>query len=152
MPYITASIVFQILTIAFPYFKELQKEGEYGRRKMAQWTRWAAIGLTLIQSSVRHALLCLRSDSLQTARSLDVSGLTAGRCSSFGSVSRSRKRVSVTDFVHIFAGIVNALPQQMYQTVLKRAVVSGSGAADRRLLRRVVFTIYVTQGERRHPG
>ena len=52
MPYITSSIVFQILTIAFPYFKELQKEGEYGRRKMAQWTRWAAIGLTLLQSIV----------------------------------------------------------------------------------------------------
>jgi preprotein translocase subunit SecY len=52
MPYITSSIVFQILTIAFPYFKELQREGEYGRRKMAQWTRWAAIGLTVIQASV----------------------------------------------------------------------------------------------------
>ena len=52
MPYITSSIVFQILTIAFPYFKELQQEGEYGRRKMGQWTRWAAIALTLIQGSV----------------------------------------------------------------------------------------------------
>jgi preprotein translocase subunit SecY len=52
MPYITSSIIFQILTIAFPYFKELQREGEYGRRKMAQWTRWAAIGLTLIQATV----------------------------------------------------------------------------------------------------
>src|SRR4028119_1319368 len=52
MPYITASIVFQILTIAFPYFKELQREGEYGRRKMAQWTRWGAIALTLIQAIV----------------------------------------------------------------------------------------------------
>ncbi|RYG69946.1 preprotein translocase subunit SecY, partial [bacterium] len=52
MPYITSSIVFQILTIAFPYFKELQQEGEYGRRKMAQWTRWAAIGLTIIQATV----------------------------------------------------------------------------------------------------
>ena len=50
MPYITSSIVFQILTIAFPYFKELQKEGEYGRRKMAQWTRWATIGLTVVQA------------------------------------------------------------------------------------------------------
>src|SRR5687768_8147286 len=50
MPYITSSIVFQILTIAFPYFKELQKEGEYGRRKMAQWTRWATIILTMVQS------------------------------------------------------------------------------------------------------
>ena len=52
MPYITSSIVFQILTIVFPYFKELQQEGEYGRRKMAQWTRWAAIGLTVIQATI----------------------------------------------------------------------------------------------------
>src|SRR5687768_6348207 len=52
MPYITASIVFQILTIAFPYFKELQQEGEYGRRKMAQYTRWSAIALTVIQATI----------------------------------------------------------------------------------------------------
>ena len=52
MPYITSSIIFQVLTIAFPYFKELQQEGEYGRRKMAQWTRWAAVGLTLLQAII----------------------------------------------------------------------------------------------------
>jgi preprotein translocase subunit SecY len=35
-----------------PAFKELQKEGEYGRRKIAKWTRWATIGLTAVQASV----------------------------------------------------------------------------------------------------
>ncbi len=43
MPYITASIVMQLLGIVFPYFQKLQREGESGRRKMNQWTRYLTI-------------------------------------------------------------------------------------------------------------
>ena len=39
MPYINASIIFQLLGIAVPAIEELQKEGEYGRKKIAQWTK-----------------------------------------------------------------------------------------------------------------
>lgn len=49
MPYISASIVIQLLGIAVPYFQKLQKEGESGRRKINQWTRYLTIGILLIQ-------------------------------------------------------------------------------------------------------
>ncbi|WP_376777042.1 preprotein translocase subunit SecY [Flavobacterium covae] len=49
MPYISASIVVQLMGIAIPYLQKLQKEGESGRKKMNQITRWLTIGITLIQ-------------------------------------------------------------------------------------------------------
>ncbi|WP_394760283.1 preprotein translocase subunit SecY [Flavobacterium sp.] len=49
MPYISASIVVQLMGIAIPYLQKLQKEGESGRKKMNQITRWLTIGITLVQ-------------------------------------------------------------------------------------------------------
>lgn len=49
MPYISASIVVQLMGIAVPYLQKLQKEGESGRKKLDQITRWLTIGITLIQ-------------------------------------------------------------------------------------------------------
>ena len=49
-PYITASIIIQLLTIAFPYFERLAKEGQEGRKKMAQITRYLTIVLAVIQA------------------------------------------------------------------------------------------------------
>jgi len=49
MPYISASIFIQLLGIIVPYFQKLQKEGESGRRKMNQWTRYLTIGVLCIQ-------------------------------------------------------------------------------------------------------
>ncbi|MBR3785752.1 MAG: preprotein translocase subunit SecY [Firmicutes bacterium] len=49
-PYITASIIIQLLTIAFPYFERLAKEGQEGRKKMAQITRYLTVVLALIQA------------------------------------------------------------------------------------------------------
>jgi len=49
MPYISASIVIQLLTIAVPYFQKMQKEGESGRRKMNQYTRYLTVIILLLQ-------------------------------------------------------------------------------------------------------
>ncbi len=49
MPYISASIVVQLMGIAIPYLQKLQKEGESGRKKINQITRWLTIGITLVQ-------------------------------------------------------------------------------------------------------
>ena len=51
MPYITASIIFQLLTVVYEPLAKLQKEGEIGRRKITQWTRYLTIVLGAIQSS-----------------------------------------------------------------------------------------------------
>jgi preprotein translocase subunit SecY len=50
MPYITASIIFQLLTVIYEPLAKLQKEGELGRRKITQWTRYVTVLLGVIQS------------------------------------------------------------------------------------------------------
>lgn len=49
MPYISASIIFQLLTVVVPYLEALKKEGESGRQKITQYTRYATIGLAMVQ-------------------------------------------------------------------------------------------------------
>ncbi|MCX5840125.1 MAG: preprotein translocase subunit SecY [Deltaproteobacteria bacterium] len=49
MPYISASIILQLLTVAFPYLEKLSKEGEAGRRKITQYTRYGTVILSIIQ-------------------------------------------------------------------------------------------------------
>ncbi len=51
MPYITASIILQLLAVVVPTLEKLQKEGELGRRKITQWTRYLTVILGVIQSS-----------------------------------------------------------------------------------------------------
>ena len=50
-PYITSSIIIQLLTIAIPKLEELQKDGEDGRKKIQEYTRYTTVGLALIESS-----------------------------------------------------------------------------------------------------
>src|ERR1700694_5008664 len=50
MPYITASIIFQLLTVVYEPLAKLQKEGELGRRKITQWTRYVTVLLGIVQS------------------------------------------------------------------------------------------------------
>jgi len=155
MPYITSSIVFQILTIAFPYFKELQQEGEYGRRKMAQWTRWAAIGLTLLQATI--ATKAFQSPSFGILPPgigpfiQSVVSLAAGTMFLLwlGEQITARGIGNGISFI-IFAGIVARLPQSIgelfrvgaiVQLVLLLAVFVGT----------IYVVITVVQGERRIP-
>src|SRR5215217_1480050 len=49
MPYISASIMFQLLAAVVPSIEKMQKEGEDGRKKLTQWTRYATVGLALLQ-------------------------------------------------------------------------------------------------------
>ena len=49
-PYITSSIIIQLLTIAFPKLEEMQRDGEQGRKKMTQITRYVTVGLAVVQS------------------------------------------------------------------------------------------------------
>src|SRR5687768_7627832 len=50
MPYISASIILQLLTVVWPYLEKLSKEGELGRRKITQYTRYGTVLLSIIQS------------------------------------------------------------------------------------------------------
>ena len=51
MPYISASIIFQLLTVVIPYLEKLSKEGEAGRKKITQYTRYGTVFLSIIQDA-----------------------------------------------------------------------------------------------------
>jgi preprotein translocase subunit SecY len=61
MPYITSSIILQLMTVVFPYLERLQKEGELGRRKITQYTRYLTIILSIIQSTTIASALQSRA-------------------------------------------------------------------------------------------
>src|SRR3954467_13977046 len=52
MPYISASIIFQLLTTVVPALEKLQKEGETGRKKIQEWTRYATVPMCMIQAVI----------------------------------------------------------------------------------------------------
>src|SRR5438046_6057332 len=52
MPYVSSSIILQLLTVVVPTLEKLSKEGELGRRKITQWTRYLTVILALIQSFI----------------------------------------------------------------------------------------------------
>ena len=58
MPYITASIILQLLTVVYEPLAKLQKEGELGRKKITQWTRYLTVVLALVQSSWHRIRPC----------------------------------------------------------------------------------------------
>ena len=70
MPYISASIVIQLLTIAVPYFQKMQKEGESGRQKMNQITRYLTVAILLFQGP--SYLVNLRVQMAQAGQMLEV--------------------------------------------------------------------------------
>ena len=80
-PYITSSIIMQLMTIAIPKLEEMQKEGEDGRKKIASITRYVTVGLALIESTAM-AVGFGRSGLLENYNALNVItvivALTAG--------------------------------------------------------------------------
>lgn len=80
-PYITSSIIIQLLTIAIPKLEEMQKDGEDGRKKLTAITRYVTVGLALIESTAM-AIGFGRSGLLESFNALNVitvvAALTAG--------------------------------------------------------------------------
>ncbi len=68
MPYITASIILQLMTVAWPYLERLQKEGELGRRKITQYTRYLTILLSIVQSLVDRLHLAASGEARTASR------------------------------------------------------------------------------------
>src|ERR671926_324509 len=92
MPYISASIILQLLTVVIPALEKMQKEGEVGRRKITQYTRYGTIVLSVIQGyGIASYLESLRDQS--TGRGVG-NGIS----------------------LIIFAGIVARIPDAIYQT------------------------------------
>ena len=103
MPYISSSIILQLLQVVWPYLERLSKEGELGRKKITQYTRYGTLVICIIQSSAIAMLLeSLRSPGGAAIvpnpgigfKLLTVLTLTTGTVLSCGWENRSRNGVS----------------------------------------------------------
>ncbi|MDR0613549.1 MAG: preprotein translocase subunit SecY [Dysgonamonadaceae bacterium] len=164
MPYISASIVIQLLGIAIPYFQKLQKEGESGRRKMNQYTRYLTLAVLVLQAP---AYLVNLNVQMKQAGSAIPSGLWFTVSSTIilaaGSMFVLWLGERITDkgigngisFI-IMVGIIARLPQALFQEVVSRLNESAGGligflAEIVALLFVIAGAILLVQGTRRIP-
>lgn len=136
MPYISASIVVQLMQIAVPYLQKLQKEGESGRKKINQITRWLTIGICLVQAPSYLAGL--------PAMGVPAEAFIMGQSVMFyvssvvilvtGTIFAMWLGEKITDkgigngiSILIMVGIIARLPQSFAQEFVSRVVESNGG-------------------------
>ena len=127
MPYISASIVLQLLTVAVPYFQKLQKEGDSGRKKITQITRVLTIAITLAQGSAYIAAtipaeaIMLTNRTLFTLSSIVI--LTAGTifCMWLGE-KITDKGIGNGISMLIMIGIISRFPGSIYLEAMTRGM------------------------------
>ena len=157
MPYISASIAIQLLTMALPYFQKMQKEGESGRKKLNQITRVLTIFVTIAQS-ISYLQTTISTDALLISRAAftvsSVFILTAGTifCMWLGERITDRGIGNGTSML-IMIGIVSRFPKAIIQEATSR----GSGGLlifvveIVALFVVVMFAVALTQAVRRVP-
>ncbi|MBU1164665.1 preprotein translocase subunit SecY [Patescibacteria group bacterium] len=122
-PYITASIIFQLLVMIIPKLEEMQREGEAGQRKINQWTRMLTIPLAIMQSYAMIALL--RQSQLQIIPELDIYKLiTTITTVTAGTIFLmwigeliTEKKIGNGISILIFVGIVVRIPEILRNTM-----------------------------------
>ncbi|WP_353722167.1 preprotein translocase subunit SecY [Dyadobacter sp. 676] len=127
MPYISASIAIQLLTMALPYFQKMQKEGESGRKKLNQITRVLTIVVTLVQGTA-YLNTTVPDEALLVSRSMftvsSVFVLTAGTMFCMWLGERiTDKGIGNGISMLIMIGIVSRFPGAIYKEFVSR----GSG-------------------------
>ncbi|MBB5065179.1 preprotein translocase subunit SecY [Granulicella mallensis] len=166
MPYITASIIFQLLTVIYEPLAKLQKEGELGRRKITQWTRYVTVVLAVVQSF----FIALTLTSTQAGQSmvnvsraqfipLCVITLTCGTAFIMWLGEQITERgIGNGMSLLIFTGIVVGLPRGVEDLYEKAhtAVWGGFtpiavGMIIALMIAVVAFIVYVERSERRIP-
>jgi len=127
MPYISASIILQLLTVVWPYLEKLSKEGELGRRKITQYTRYGTIALSVVQA-LGIAVFLERQTKIagglplvyQTGiafRLMTVLTLTTGTCLVMWLGEQITERgIGNGMSLIIYSGIVVGLPRAVLQT------------------------------------
>ena len=156
-PYINASIILQLLTIVFPKLEELQKEGEYGREKINQYTRMLTVPLAALQSIGMYALLknqgiVSQSDPV-TVISLVVT-MVAGTLLVmwlWGLITEDGIGNGIS--LLIFAGIVGRLPVILGQTAttIQPEAITNIALFGALALLVVAATVFVNEAVRRIP-
>ena len=156
MPYINASIIFQLLGIAIPRIAEVAKEGESGRKKISQWTRWLTILLAILQGSMTCAFLVRQNILAASGPALVpiIITLTAGTCLLMWMGEQiTDKGIGNGVSLIIFAGIVARMPIDVMQTyrLWQSGVLMWTNVFALLFvwLLTIAGIIYITKGERR---
>ncbi|MDP8928869.1 MAG: preprotein translocase subunit SecY, partial [Actinomycetota bacterium] len=159
MPYITSSIIMQLLTVVIPRLEQWQKEGESGQRRITQWTRYLTVALAVLQSSGLTVLArnggLFGTDVIPNATAwtvvLIVITLTAGTAFVMwlGELITQRGVGNGMSLL-IYVSIISQMPAQ------GGAVLSSNGAAAFALIMVLgllitLAVVYIEQGQRRIP-
>ncbi len=161
MPYISASIIFQLLQAVIPYFEKLAKEGEAGRKKITQYTRFATVGLAMVQSFGMAAGLEGASSNIVIAPGIGFKLMTMITLTA-GTIFVMWLGEQITEHgigngisLIIFIGIVARYPTDMLNT--GQLLVSG----DMHIIKAVFIGLFmlgviggiiaITQGQRKIP-
>jgi preprotein translocase subunit SecY len=122
MPYISASIILQLLTVVIPHLERLSKEGEAGRKKITQYTRYGTVGLSLIQGMGISIGLAQQPNMIYISKPafviLSMITLTAGTAFIMWLGEQITERgIGNGISLIIFAGIVARMPAAIGNTV-----------------------------------
>ena len=170
MPYISASIIFQLLTTVVPALEKLQKEGESGRRKIQEWTRYATIPLCIVQGVVWLSYMHssdprLVQDQFFGTTSFWIMGIV---CLTAGSVFLMWLGEQIDEYglgngisLIILAGIVARMPDAILMLARDTDLSVGAGP-DKITPMKIIFlicsflfvvagSILITQAQRRIP-
>jgi len=160
LPFINASIIMQLLTAALPALEDLQKnEGEAGRRKISQITRYVALGWAILQSSLLSSFLLYQFAEVPGPLFVveTVIALTAGSMFVMwvGELITERGVGNGASLL-IFVNIVSTLPQSLGQTIDlaqsgDRSLVGGVIILMIVFLAMIVGIVFVQEGTRRIP-
>jgi len=170
MPYISASIIFQLLITVVPALEKLQKEGETGRRKIQEWTRYATVPLCLIQAvfwlSYMHgdaALVHARYAHSVTFWVMGLTALTAG-CIFLMWLGEQIDEYGLGNGISliILAGIVARMPNAIIDLIQTSELSFTPSSAEKMSIGKVLFlaasfvfivggSILITQAQRRIP-
>ena len=167
MPYITSSIILQLMTVVFPYLERLQKEGELGRRKITQYTRYLTIALSIIQSLSIAATLQAQNVNGQslvyhpglTFTLITVLTLTTGSAFIMWLGEQiSERGIGNGMSLIIFVGIVVGLPRAIFDLYEKSRTGAWGAFTPLAIILLLVlmaavvaFIVLVEQGQRRIP-
>ncbi|MBO6217754.1 MAG: preprotein translocase subunit SecY [Prevotella sp.] len=165
MPYISASIVMQLLAVAVPYFQKMQREGESGRKKINWYTRILTVGILMFQApSYLINLKMQASAALATGVSWTVFMVPATIILAAGSMFILWLGERITDkgigngiSLIIMVGIIARLPQAFFQEVTSRFTAITGGGLVMFIVEIVILyavvcaSILLTQGVRKVP-
>lgn len=156
-PYINASIIMQLLTMVYPKLEELSKEGEYGREKINQYTRFLTLPLTLLQAYATYFLL---SSQGVVGKLAPLSLMTLIISLSAGTLFLMWLGELLTEngigngiSMLIFAGIVANFPTSLGRTFLSTTAEGFSGIAIFALLGLIVIAgvVFINEAVRQVP-